>query len=142
MRKWFRYKAPKIETVIGAKTKISGNVSFSGGLHIDGAVNGTVFAESDTASLLAVGAGGLIKGDVNVETIVLNGTVEGDIVASGLVELVPGAKVHGTVYYRVLEMAMGAEVNGKLVPLDEKEASDRQTHDHQSGLAPVREPLR
>jgi cytoskeletal protein CcmA (bactofilin family) len=110
-----RFKPPKVSTVVGQGTAISGDLAFSGGLHLDGRVTGNVSGEADTRSTLTVSELGVIEGDVRVENLILNGTVIGDVYASERVELATNARVSGTVYYRLLEMAMGAEVNGKLV---------------------------
>ena len=44
----------------------------------------------------------------------LNGTVNGDIVAPGRVVLGATARVQGNVYYGVIEMTLGAQIMGKL----------------------------
>jgi len=110
-----RFKAPKVSTVIGKDTRILGDLEFQGGLHLDGHIEGNVSGASGGASSITVSEQGQIKGDVHVDVLVLNGTVLGDVYANERVELAPQARVTGTVYYRLLEMAMGAEVNGQLV---------------------------
>jgi len=115
-----RFKAPKVSTVIGRETTITGDVAFAGGLHLDGAIKGKVSGESDSRSTLTVSEQGTVEGDVRVENLILNGTVIGDVHASERVELATNARVSGTVYYRLLEMAMGAEVNGQLVHSEEE----------------------
>lgn len=109
-----RKRAAKIATVVGQQTTISGDVVFSGGLHLDGRINGNVNGEGGASSLV-VSREGVIEGDVRVDTLILDGTVIGDVYAAKHVELATRARVSGTVYYHLLEMAMGAEVNGKLV---------------------------
>ncbi|MCG8429024.1 MAG: polymer-forming cytoskeletal protein [Chromatiales bacterium] len=121
MGRFKKFRQPKIVTVIGAGTSIKGDVTFSGGLHVDGAIDGNVVAEPDRVSALTLSEQGLIEGDVRVPNIILNGTVVGDVFASSRVELAQNAKVTGTVYYKLLEMAMGAEVNGQLVHSEEVE---------------------
>jgi len=116
-----KFKAPKIATVIGSGTTIKGDLSFTGGIHIDGTIQGNVIVDSDDSSALTLSEKGTIEGDVKVPYIILNGQVTGDVYASERVELAPNAKVSGTVYYKMLEMAMGAEVNGKLVHTQEDE---------------------
>ncbi len=116
-----RFKAPKVSTVIGHGTVITGDVEFSGGLHLDGAVKGNVSGDTESGSTLTVSEQGAVEGDVRVENLILNGTVIGDVYANERVELAANARVSGTVYYRLLEMAMGAEVNGKLVHSEEQE---------------------
>jgi cytoskeletal protein CcmA (bactofilin family) len=94
---------------------ITGDVLFSGGLHLDGVVKGKVTGEPDSNSTLTISERGAVEGDVHLENLILNGKVVGDVHADGRVELASAARVTGTVYYRLLEMAMGAEVNGQLV---------------------------
>jgi cytoskeletal protein CcmA (bactofilin family) len=104
-----------IETVIGGQTRMEGDVSFSGGLHVDGVIKGSISAAEDSQSILTVSEHGRIEGDVRVPNLVLNGVVEGDVRVSERVELASQAKVKGNVFYKLIEMAMGAEVNGNLV---------------------------
>jgi cytoskeletal protein CcmA (bactofilin family) len=114
-----RHKHPskpvQIDTLIGANTRIQGDIEFSGGLHLDGAVQGNVNAEKNSTSSLSISDSGKVQGSVNVNTVVLNGLVEGDIIAPTRVELGATAKVDGNVYYGLIEMAMGAQINGKLI---------------------------
>ncbi len=114
-----RLRAPRITTVIGKETQITGDLHFTGGLHIDGSVCGDISATADDLATLTVSEEGKIEGDVRVANILLNGTVIGDIYGSERVELAEKAKVTGTVYYNLLEMAIGAEVNGKLTHSDD-----------------------
>jgi len=104
----------KIGTLIGQGTEVAGDVRFSGGLHIDGSVKGNVIGTGDDAVLM-VSEHGRIEGEVRVHNVILNGAVNGDVHASGRIELAPQAKVNGNVYYSLIEMAMGAAVNGSLV---------------------------
>ncbi len=116
-----RFKAPKVSTVIGKDTEITGDVSFEGGLHLDGKVVGNVSGRVEGKSSVTVSEQGVVEGDVQVDVLILNGTVVGDVYAGERVELASQARVTGTVYYRLLEMAMGAEVNGQLVHSEDKE---------------------
>lgn len=115
-----RFKAAKVTTVVGHLTSISGDLVFSGGLHLDGRITGNVTGEPGSGSTLTVSEHGVIEGDVRVDNLILNGNVNGDVYASEHAELATDARVTGTVYYRLLEMAMGAEVNGKLVHDEER----------------------
>ena len=105
----------RIDTVIGEHTRLEGDIHFTGGLHVDGTVKGNIIAESGTDNVLTVSEKGRIEGDVRVPNLVLNGAVEGDVHAGERVELASHAKVTGDVYYNLIEMAIGAEVNGNLV---------------------------
>ncbi len=113
-------KAQKIATVIGVGTKVIGDIHFSGGLHVDGAISGNVLADQDNDSALTLSENGTIEGELRVPNIVVNGTVNGDVYGSQTVELAPKARVTGTVYYNLLEMAMGAEINGQLIHTKEQ----------------------
>jgi cytoskeletal protein CcmA (bactofilin family) len=104
-----------VETLVGANTRISGDLHFAGGCHVDGTVNGNVTADPDSQSALSISEGGNVDGGVTVPYVVLSGIVRGDVFASQRVELGPTARVIGNVYYNLIEMAIGAEINGKLV---------------------------
>jgi cytoskeletal protein CcmA (bactofilin family) len=104
-----------IATLIGADTVVTGDLDFSGGLHLNGRVVGDIRSGSSGSATLTIGPGGVIEGSVHVDELVLNGTVRGDVTASQRVELGPGAQVDGNVTYGVLEMAAGARVNGRLI---------------------------
>ena len=108
-------KPGQIDTLIGVGTRIIGDVQFSGGLHVDGFVKGNVDAPPESGSMLSISDGGVVEGSVAVPNVVLNGTVIGDILAHDRLELGATAKVTGNVYYGLIEMAIGAEINGKLV---------------------------
>lgn len=105
----------RIDTLIGRNTELQGDLSFDGGLHIDGKVAGNVFATSDPHAVVNISENGDVNGEVRVPHVVVNGTVRGDVYASERLELAPNAKVSGNVFYNLIEMAAGAEVNGKLV---------------------------
>ncbi len=104
-----------VETLVGSNSKINGDIHFKGGCHIDGTVNGSVTADPDTDSALSIRDIGSVECGVTVPYIVLNGIVRGDVFANRRVELGPTARVIGNVYYNLIEMAIGAEINGKLV---------------------------
>ena len=114
-----KIRTTKIDTLIGSKTEMLGDVRFSGGLHVDGTVKGNVAAEEDASSVRTLSESGTIEGEVIVPNVVLNGTVIGDVHAKQHIELASNARITGNVYYSLIEMAMGAEVNGNLVHVAE-----------------------
>ena len=116
-----RFKAPKVSTVIGQGTCLSGDLTFDGGLHLDGDIKGNLTTGKDGDTTLIVSEKGSIEGDVHVNCLILNGRIVGDVYATDRVELASEARVTGTVHYRMLEMAMGAEVNGQLVRMAEQD---------------------
>jgi cytoskeletal protein CcmA (bactofilin family) len=108
-------KKAEIDTLIGAKTRIDGDVEFVGGFHLDGYINGNVKSELGSGATLSVSEGGCIEGSVIVTNMILNGIVKGDIEASDRVELGPKAQVLGSVHYTTIETAVGAQIKGKLI---------------------------
>ena len=122
-----RFKAPKINTVIGKDTRIEGDLKFAGGLHVDGVIRGNVIANGEASAALILSEQGVVEGDVRVPNVVLNGKVVGDVYSSERLELAAGAKVTGTLYYKLLEMAMGAEVNGQLISSEEPSEIGKDT---------------
>ncbi|MEP6549075.1 MAG: polymer-forming cytoskeletal protein [Gammaproteobacteria bacterium] len=108
-------KNAKVDTLIGPKTRINGDVEFSGGLHLDGYINGNVKGDSSAGTFLSVSQQGSIEGSVIAPNVILNGVVKGDIEASDRVELGAKARVLGNVNYTIIETAVGAQINGKLI---------------------------
>jgi len=116
------FTSARIDTLIGQGTEINGDLVFTGGLHVDGKITGNVVAEEGSSSILILSEFGHIEGDVKVPNMVLNGKIVGDVFGSTRVELAPKSRINGSVYYNLIEMAIGAEVNGGLVhqPSDAK----------------------
>lgn len=126
-------RVTKIDSLIGQDTEIVGNILFSGGLHIDGTVKGNIIATEDNISVLTVSEQGVIEGEIHVPNVILNGKVCGNVHSTEHVELAVNANVTGNVYYNLIEMAMGAEVNGKLVHSKEPDqARLALTHEHKA----------
>ena len=114
-------KPTKVDSLIGHQSQIVGDLTFNGGLHIDGTIKGNVDTDGDEQATLTLSDRGTIEGEVRVPYVILNGLVNGDVHAYEHVELASSARVEGNVYYRLIEMAMGAEVNGKLVRIADDE---------------------
>ncbi len=113
-----RPKSGAADTLITVDTKITGDVSFSGVLFVDGHIKGNVTAQEGNHSLLTVGSQGHIEGEIKVPQVVIYGYVNGDVHTSENLNLQKDSRVEGNVYYNLLQMAMGASVNGKLVKKD------------------------
>ena len=110
-----RHHHVRIDNLVGPNSKVNGDIFFHGGCHVNGIVKGGVSADSDTDSTLTISEEGIVEGGVTVPYVVLNGIVRGDVFANQRIELGPTARVIGNVYYNLIEMAIGAEINGKLV---------------------------
>lgn len=105
----------RIDSLIGNGTRIEGDIFFSGGLRVDGEIKGNVRAESGQPSTLVLSEQARIEGVIEVSHLVVNGAVVGPVYASEYVELQSKSRVTGDVYYKTLEMHVGAIVEGKLV---------------------------
>jgi len=105
----------RIDSLIGATTRIEGNVVFSGGLRVDGMVRGSVSALTDQPPTLVVSADARIDGEVQAAHIVVDGTIHGPVHATESLELQAGSRVKGDVYYKSIEIHQGAVVEGRLV---------------------------
>jgi cytoskeletal protein CcmA (bactofilin family) len=108
-------KNANIDTLIGPKTRINGDIEFTGGLHLDGYINGNVKGDSNQGTFLSVSEHGCVEGSVIAPNVILNGIVKGDIDATNRVELGAKARVLGNVHYTIIETAVGAQINGKLI---------------------------
>lgn len=105
----------RIDSLIGAGTKIEGNVSFAGGLRVDGEIAGNVTAAADQPSTLVVSEKARIDGEIRVSHLVVNGAINGPVFAAEFLELQSRSRVNGDVHYNSLEMQLGAVVEGRLV---------------------------
>jgi cytoskeletal protein CcmA (bactofilin family) len=108
-------KAGAADTLICKQTKIIGDINFSGVLYVDGHIKGNISAEDIQDSLLTIGTNGFVEGEIHVPHVMILGRVKGDVHALEHVELMPNSRVEGDVYYKLIEMTMGAEVNGQMV---------------------------
>ena len=108
----------RIDCLIGAGTRVEGNVIFSGGLRVDGHVKGSIIAEAGKSGTLVISEQARVEGEIRVPHVVINGVVCGPVNSAEYVELQSKANVTGDVYYNTLEMQLGAVVQGRLVHED------------------------
>jgi cytoskeletal protein CcmA (bactofilin family) len=107
----------RIDTLIARSARLQGDIEFSGGLHLEGHVIGNVRTQAGEGATLWVSEQGCVEGSVDVPNVVLNGTVKGDVHARDRVVIGATARVTGNVHYGTIEMALGAQVAGKLIPM-------------------------
>ena len=107
-----------VETLVGPRVQIRGDIGFSGGLYIEGRVVGKVIADEGAAAVLTVAAQGQVEGEARAPVVVIAGQLTGDVYASERVELASNARVQGNIYYKVVEMAAGAMITGRLIHAD------------------------
>jgi len=113
----------RLDSLIGAGTMVEGDVVFTGGLRIDGTINGNVATVDNLAGTLVISEQARVAGEVRVSHVVINGTVTGPVSANDYLELQAKARVHGDVHYRSLEMHVGAVVEGKLAHVEPETAA-------------------
>ncbi len=94
-------------SILGADLAITGNVSASADLHIDGRIEGDI-----ACAALVQGEGSEIHGAVTARTARLAGTVRGSISAGELI-ILKSARIFGDVHYDALTIEQGAEVDGR-----------------------------
>src|SRR5437763_9474007 len=120
-------KAPppqkRLDSLIGAGTTLNGDILFTGGLRIDGTVNGKVTTVDNQSGTLVISEQARVDGEVRVSHVVINGAVTGPVTARDYLELQARARVQGDVQYRSLEMQVGAIVQGKLARAEPESAS-------------------
>jgi len=109
-----------IDTLIGVTTEMKGDISFSGGLRIDGKVKGNITARSDDNSTLVLSENAMVTGDVSVPHMIINGKIKGNVHSAERLELQPKAEINGDITYKVLEIAAGAQLNGTMARTADK----------------------
>ena len=114
-------KMTQLSSLIAEGVEITGDVVFTGGMRIDGRVNGNVIGRSldgKAPALLVLSDKGRIEGSVRCGDAVINGWVVGDLEVEHLLELQSEARVSGTIRYRQLQLDVGAAVQGQLIRVD------------------------
>ncbi len=107
-----------VSTIIGEGTVIQGDILYVGGLHIDGQVIGNISAENGSDATLTLSKLGSVHGNIDVPIVVLDGEMQGDVTALDRVQLISSSRITGNVKYNLIEMEVGAEVNGQLLRLE------------------------
>ena len=117
-------------TLISHETVIVGDVHFCGNLDVEGLVQGNIIAQSGKEALLRVVGKGRVEGEIRVPSVIVNGVIQGDVYSSKHLELASKSRVQGNVFYTLVEMAAGAEVNGSLTHMSDAGAAAEQSSPH------------
>jgi cytoskeletal protein CcmA (bactofilin family) len=117
-RKTPRGNGHAVETLIGPHAVIRGDIVFTGGLYVEGTIHGKVQAEDGAQAVLTIAANGVIEGEVRAPVVVIAGRMVGDVHAAERIELAAQARVQGNIHYKVVEMAAGAMLTGRLIHAD------------------------
>lgn len=121
-------KMGKGATLIAQNTEVSGDVRFADQLYVNGHIEGNINAQEGTEATLMISEVGSVKGQIHAPFVVINGRVEGDVHADVRVELAANAKISGNVYYKLIEMQLGAMVDGQLVHVQEESGAKTNVH--------------
>ncbi len=113
-------------TLVSRSTEIVGDIHFSGELIIEGRVKGNIYAEDDSKALIRVAEKGAVEGEICVPSVIINGLVQGDVRSATHIELAAKATVVGNVYYNLIEMVMGSEVNGNLMHIGSNQSEAKR----------------
>ena len=105
--------------MVSSFTELLGVISLSGVLDIEGLVQGILLAEPWKEALVRVVDKGRVEGEIRAPSVVINGIVEGNVYSTRHLELASKARVQGNVFYTLVELAAGAEVNGALAHVAE-----------------------
>ncbi|MGH8075858.1 MAG: bactofilin family protein [Lysobacter sp.] len=120
--------AGQVDTLIGPQVVIRGDFHFSGGLYVEGRIIGKVIADDGAPAVITLAEQGSIEGEVYAPVVVINGRVDGNVFASDHVELASKARVLGDVHYRVVEMAAGSVLTGRLLHVEAAAATQPADH--------------
>jgi len=118
-------KPSPIDSLIGAGSVIEGDITFSGGLGVDGHVRGNIKATGSKPGTLVLSEIAKVEGEIDVAHVVINGTVAGPVRASEYVELLPKARVTGDVSYKSIEIHVGAIVMGRMIHESREQKDDK-----------------
>lgn len=103
-----RDRSSDAATLINEGCRISGTITGSG----DFLINGEIDGDCDLTGTVTLARNGFWKGTLRAANIIVAGRVEGDIIASGRVEIVNTARISGTVSGEAIAVAEGAVVEG------------------------------
>lgn len=101
-------------TYISKETKITGAISFTGSMQVEGEISGDITADGDSKSELTVLEHGKVTGEVRVPMVAVSGQVKGDVYASEQLDVSSKGIIEGRVYYKSLEVNKGATISGEL----------------------------
>lgn len=97
---------------------IQGNLNMSGNYLIIGQVMGDIVDIENKDAVLWIDKSAYVKGNVQCTNLVLVGKLEGNVVASGVVEVCSGATIIGDIQSERLHVDSNARINGRLTCLN------------------------
>lgn len=137
-----RVKVQKGVTLIAPNTQVVGDIHFKDQLYVNGHVDGNILAGDEEAATVIISEEGSVTGEIRVPSVVINGTVEGNVFATARLELAAKARVKGNVYYQLIEMQLGAMVDGQLLHESVPGASNVHRFPAEADPEPAHEPAK
>jgi len=125
---------PRVDAMLNRRLKIAGDVHFSGVLHVECTIEGDLISDDESSTLILSDAGH-IKGSVKASNVMVNGRIDGNVLAANKVELYEKSRINGDLHYNLLEMAVGSGVNGKLVHHELPERTNTSPESADFGLS-------
>jgi cytoskeletal protein CcmA (bactofilin family) len=116
-------KEGRLSGFVGHGTTLTGETEFHAMLRVDGHLVGTVSSESGT---LIIGTNGQVDANILVAAAMINGTVNGDILASEKLHLGRTARVMGNIQSPRLIVEEGAILEGSCNMLKARETQEEE----------------
>ena len=114
----------KINSLIGCDISINGDIVYDGTVHIEAKITGSLTANKDKKSKLYINKASIIYGNINATDVAVNGKIHGNVYAYELLQLGSEAFVKGDIYYKAIEMEVGAKIDGRLILCENNEELD------------------
>ncbi len=100
--------AEKLESFIGANTKFKGEMKVQGTLRVDGTVEGEIAAD-----WIILGDNAYLKGNAVAKSIVVGGSVDGNLTATELLDIKQKGRINGDIVTNKLVVAEGGILHGR-----------------------------
>ncbi|MFP4619151.1 MAG: polymer-forming cytoskeletal protein [Spirochaetaceae bacterium] len=119
-RNYKKNRTAEYSTTLGRATKLSGKLTYTESLRINGIFEGEIVSEGS----LYIAEGAKVKADITAETVILGGTVYGDVVASGKIELLSTCRLFGDIKAPCVRIADGVVFKGKCEMIKDPDTID------------------
>ena len=114
-----------INTVVGAGTKVSGDLNIAGLVRVDGDINGNL----ETTGRVIIGEKARIHGNVTARAAVIGGIVEGDVFAPDGIQLFSSSVVYGDVITKKISVSEDSLIHGMCIAIKDTEQFIKDTED-------------
>lgn len=119
--------------LISGNLYIRGDVHFAGTLRVDGRVDGKIAVFEGKKGMLILSRGALVNGPVQVDNMIADGTVNGDIYVEERIECRANAIIRGEVRYESIDLTEGARLEGRCLKRDKAEMMNQTAESNSNG---------